>query len=67
MKRFALLLAALAGLLAPVARTAAVPANSVAAPAFTEEGTSKIPAELCLAVLGQDFEKLVCSNGSGGV
>jgi hypothetical protein len=56
MKRFVLLAAATAALLVPT--TAAV----AEAPRAHPDGVSKIPPELCLAVLGSDFERLVCSG-----
>lgn len=54
MQRFALVLATLAALLVPT-----TPAIAAAAPA---DGESTIPPELCLAVLGTDFERLFCSS-----
>jgi sec-independent protein translocase protein TatA len=54
MKRFLLLLAALATLLVPAARVVAAPAHT--------DGESKIPAELCFAVTGSDVERTLCSG-----
>jgi hypothetical protein len=62
MKRFVLPLAALAALLVPTAPAVAAPTGAVPAAAHTD-GTSKVPSELCLAVLGSDYERLVCSSG----
>ena len=61
MKRVFLLLAALATLLAPAAQTAATSVHSATAPTHTV-GVSKIPPELCLAVLGSDVERTLCSG-----
>jgi hypothetical protein len=63
MKRSCLALAALAAvLLVPVTRAVAVPA-----PAAHHAGavSSVIPPEYCFAVFGQDYEKYLCSDGSG--
>jgi hypothetical protein len=54
MKRFVVVLAALAALLVPTAPALAAAAHT--------RGDSKIPSELCLAVLGSDFERTVCSG-----
>ena len=54
MKRFAVVLVTFAALLVPTA-----PAIAAAALADTK---SKIPSELCLAVLGTDYERLLCSD-----
>jgi len=62
MKRTFLTLAALAAvMLVPVAR-------AVAAPAPAHAGSvvgSVIPPEYCFAVFGQDYERYLCSDGSG--
>ncbi|MBV8462648.1 MAG: hypothetical protein JO368_05095 [Acidimicrobiales bacterium] len=64
MKRSCLALAALAALLLlPAARAVAVPA-----PAVHTDGqrTSEvIPPEYCFGVFGEDYEKYLCSDGSG--
>ena len=63
MKRSCLALAALAALvLIPVTRAAAVPA-----PAHTDgvHTSSVIPPEYCFGVFGEDYEKYLCSDGSG--
>jgi hypothetical protein len=55
-----LLLAVSATLLVPAA-----PAFAAAAPASTPahvEGVSRIPPQYCFAILGSDFERLVCSS-----
>ncbi len=64
MKRSCLTLAALAAtMLVPAAGAVAVPA-----PAHAHGGvvSSIIPPEYCFAVFGQDYEKFLCSDGSGG-
>ena len=62
MKRSCLTLAALGALLlVPAAR-------AVAAPVPTHAGSvvsSVIPPEYCFAVFGEDYEKYLCSDGSG--
>ncbi len=63
MKRFCVALAALAAvLLVPAARAVAVPA---AAHAQGGVVSSVIPPEYCFAVLGEDYERYLCSDGSG--
>jgi hypothetical protein len=63
MKRSCLTLAALAAVLVfPIARAAAAPA-----PAHTNGAptSSVIPPEYCFAIFGEDYEKFLCSDGSG--
>ena len=63
MKRSYLTLAALAALLVlPAARAVAGPA-----PAHTNgvHVSSVIPPEYCFGVFGEDYEKYLCSDGSG--
>jgi len=63
MKRSCLALAALAALLLiPATRAVAVPV-----PAHTDGArtSSVIPPEYCFGVFGQDYERLLCSDGSG--
>jgi hypothetical protein len=63
MKRSCLTLAALGALLlVPAARAVAVPAP---AHAQGDVVSSIIPPEYCFAVFGQDYEKFLCSDGSG--
>jgi len=63
MKRSCLALAALAAvLLIPVTRAAAVPA---AAHTDGAHISSVIPPEYCFGVFGEDYEKYLCSDGSG--
>ena len=62
MKRSCLALAALAALLLlPVARAAAAPAPAHAGAVVS----SVIPPEYCFGVFGEDYEKYLCSDGSG--
>jgi hypothetical protein len=72
MKRLALLLAASATLLVPAAPAFAGPAqvdgaraDAVSTPATAAahlDGVSRIPPQYCFAILGSDFERLVCSS-----
>lgn len=56
MKPFALLFAVLAALLVPTT-------SAVAGAAQADGGSnSKIPEELCFAVLGSDVERTLCSD-----
>ena len=62
MKRSCLALAALAAvLLVPITRAASP------APAVHHGGavSSVIPPEYCFAVFGEDYERYLCSDGSG--
>ena len=62
MKRSCLALAALAAvLLLPVARAVAAPAPAHAGSVVS----SVIPPEYCFGVFGEDYEKYLCSDGSG--
>ena len=62
-KRTCLTLAALAALLlVPAARAVAVPASAHAQGGVV---SSVIPPEYCFAVFGEDYEKYLCSDGSG--
>ena len=62
MKRFCVALAALAAvLLVPAARAVAVPAAAHAGSVVS----SVIPPEYCFAVFGEDYERYLCSDGSG--
>jgi hypothetical protein len=62
MKRSCLALAALAALvLLPATRAVAVPA-----PAHAHSVVSSvIPPEYCFAIFGEDYERYLCSDGSG--
>jgi hypothetical protein len=65
MKRSCLALAALAALLLiPATHAVAVPATGHSDGQRTSE---VIPPEYCLGVLGSDWERLVCSDGKGGI
>lgn len=62
MKRSCLALAALAAvLLVPITRAVAVPAAAHHGGAVS----SVIPPEYCFAVFGEDYERYLCSDGSG--
>jgi hypothetical protein len=63
MKRSCLALAALAAvLLVPVTGAVAAPAAAVHHGGVV---SSVIPPEYCFAVFGEDYEKYLCSDGSG--
>jgi hypothetical protein len=63
MKRSCLTLAALGALLLV---PAAIRAVAVPAPAHAGSVVSSvIPPEYCFAVFGQDYERYLCSDGSG--
>jgi hypothetical protein len=62
MKRSCLALAALAAvLLVPLTRAVAAPAPAHAGSVVS----SVIPPEYCFGVFGEDYEKYLCSDGSG--
>jgi hypothetical protein len=62
MKRSCLALAALAAvLLVPLTRAVTAPAPAHAGSVVS----SVIPPEYCFGVFGEDYEKYLCSDGSG--